>query len=282
MYLLVFIILIGNINIRVFKVKVLLYLQKAKLLVNRYFIFLSYKGTDYHGWQVQPGSVTIQKLLDEALSTILSENIKTVGAGRTDTGVHASFYCAHFNSKSEKLQLEKNLIYKLNGYLPTDISIKNIRRVKNDVNARFNAISRTYKYYIIHEKDPFCVDNAWFVYGDLNIEKMNEAAAVLLNHTEFTSFSKLHSDNKTDTCHVYYARWEKSDNKLLFTITADRFLRNMVRAIVGTMVDVGKGKTDITEFENIIKASDRSRAGKSAPAKGLFLAGIEYPEDIYI
>jgi tRNA pseudouridine38-40 synthase len=251
-------------------------------LVTRYFIFLSYKGTEYHGWQVQPGSVTIQKLVDDALGTILSENIKTVGAGRTDAGVHASFYCAHFDSKSENLQTEKNLIYKLNCYLPTDISVKNIRQVKSGTNARFDAISRTYKYYIVQEKEPFSIDYAWFVYNKLDMHKMNEAAAILLKHSEFTSFSKLHSDNKTDICNISYTRWKIVDNKLVFTITADRFLRNMVRAIVGTLVEVGKGKTDVFEFENIINARDRSRAGKSAPAKGLFLAGIEYPEEIYI
>ena len=251
-------------------------------MINRYFIFLSYKGTEYHGWQVQPGSVTIQKLLDEALSTIFSEKIKTVGAGRTDTGVHASFYCAHFDSKTEDIQENKNIIYKLNGYLPQDISIKVIRQVKKETNARFDAISRTYKYYIVQEKEPFTLEYAWFVYNKLDINKMNEAATILLKYNEFTSFSKLHSDNKTDICNISYANWERVDDKLVFTITADRFLRNMVRAIVGTMVDVGKGKTDIAEFENIINARDRSRAGKSAPAKGLFLAGIEYTEDIFI
>lgn len=248
----------------------------------RYFIFLSYRGTQYHGWQVQPNSITVQKLLDKALQTILTEEITTIGAGRTDTGVHALVFCAHFNSKYEDLATRENIIYKLNSVLPHDISVYRIRMVKNDANARFSAISRTYKYYISGIKDPFSLDSAWFIHDILNIDKMNEAASLLFSYNEFTSFSKLHSDNKTDICKVSYAKWDINDNKLEFTITSDRFLRNMVRAIVGTLVDIGSGKIEINDFERIILAKDRGKAGKSAPAKGLFLAGIEYLEDIYI
>ena len=251
-------------------------------MLYRYFIFLSYRGTQYHGWQIQPNSVTVQKLLDEALGTILSEEIKTIGAGRTDTGVHALLFCAHFDSKWDNLVERENFIYKLNGILPQDISASGIRMVKSSANARFDAISRTYKYFISRRKNPFSLDSAWFVHGNLDIAKMNEAALVLYNIKEFTSFSKLHSDNKTDTCNVTCAHWEQVDDNVIFTITADRFLRNMVRAIVGTMVEVGAGKIGLKEFENIILARDRGKAGKSAPAKGLFLTGIEYPEDIYI
>jgi tRNA pseudouridine38-40 synthase len=223
----------------------------------------------------------VQKLLDEALGTILSEEIKTIGAGRTDTGVHALLFCAHFDSKWDDLLKRENFIYKLNGILPHDISASGIRMVKSSANARFDAISRTYKYFISRRKNPFSLDSAWFVHGNLDIAKMNEAALVLYNFKEFTSFSKLHSDNKTDTCNVSFAHWEQVEDNIIFTITADRFLRNMVRAIVGTMVEVGAGKIGLKEFEKIILARDRSKAGKSAPAKGLFLTGIEYPEDIF-
>jgi tRNA pseudouridine38-40 synthase len=248
----------------------------------RYFIFFSYKGTSFHGWQIQPNSVTVQKLLDEALTTILSDNISTTGAGRTDTGVHALVFCAHFDSRSSDLDTRKNLIYKLNRYLPKDISIARIRKVASDANARFNALSRTYEYYISRVKDPFSDGSSWYLHGDINIEKMNKAAEVLFKYSDFTSFSKLHSDTKTNICKIYEAFWVENNNQLIFTIKADRFLRNMVRAIVGTMVEIGFGKKGIKEFEEILLVKDRGKAGKSAPAKGLFLTEIEYPEDIFI
>jgi tRNA pseudouridine38-40 synthase len=248
----------------------------------RYFIFISYKGTSYHGWQVQPNSVTVQKILDEALTTILSEKISTVGAGRTDTGVHALVFCAHFDSGSGKLDKPELLIHRLNSYLPKDISVSAIREVRSDANARFSALSRTYKYFITREKDPFSEDSSWYMHGEIDIQSMNYASDLLLKYSDFTSFSKLHTDVKTNICKIYHARWEEKGNQLIFTIKADRFLRNMVRAIVGTMVEIGTGKTDLNEFEKIITAKDRSRAGKSALAKGLFLVDIEYPEDIYL
>lgn len=247
----------------------------------RYFIFLSYKGTQYHGWQIQPNSVTVQKLLDEALSTILSEQISTTGAGRTDTGVHALYFCAHFDSMYDDLAERQNLIYKINGFLPPDISISGIKMVRGEAHARFSAVSRTYKYHIIQTKNPFSLDSAWFVYGNLSIDKMNDATSLLYKYNEFTSFSKLHSDNKTDICKIIFAQWELTEEKIVFTITADRFLRNMVRAIVGTLVDVGSGKLDKDGFEKIIQSKDRCKAGKSAPAKGLYLSGIEYPDEIF-
>jgi tRNA pseudouridine38-40 synthase len=259
----------------------IVYICKNRLKL-RYFIFISYKGTSYHGWQLQPNSVTVQKLLDEALSTILSETISTIGAGRTDTGVHALLFCAHFDSVSTDLDKVNNLTYKLNSYLPKDISVTSIRKVKPDVNARFNALSRTYKYFISREKDPFSEDSSWHLHGELNIETMNQAAQILLKHNDFTSFSRLHGGSKTNICKIYHARWEEVNTQLVFTIKADRFLRNMVRAIVGTMTEVGFNKMSVTRFEDIINARDRSKAGKSAPAKGLFLTGIEYPADIYI
>ncbi len=247
----------------------------------RYFIFISYKGTSYHGWQIQPNSVTVQKILDEALSVILNEEILTIGAGRTDAGVHASFFCAHFDSSSPDLLSAANLIFRLNQFLPSDISVNSLKKVVPDANARYSAISRTYKYYISRKKDPFFENSSWFLHGRLNVESMNEACRMLFRYSDFTSFSRLHSGAKTNICKILEAGWEDSENRLVFTIKADRFLRNMVRAIVGTMVEIGFEKMDLKEFEDIILAKDRCKAGKSAPAKGLFLVDIEYPEEIF-
>lgn len=258
-----------------------LYLQK-RVVKTRYFIFIAYRGSAYHGWQVQPNSVTIQAILDKSLSVILNEPISTIGAGRTDTGVHATYFCAHFDCSSELLEADKNLIYKLNRFLPKDVAVKVIKRVIPDANARFSAISRTYKYYITTVKDPFLEDFAWFVYGDLNVDLMNSLSDTLSKYTDFTSFSKLHSGSKTNICSVHYAVWQKEENKLVFTIKADRFLRNMVRSIVGTMIDVGSGKICEEQFRQIIEGKDRCLAGFSAPAKGLFLTNIEYPDEIFV
>jgi tRNA pseudouridine38-40 synthase len=251
-------------------------------LITRYFLFISYKGTSYHGWQIQPNGITVQKILDEALSVVLNEKISTTGAGRTDTGVHALVFCAHFDSMAEDLNSRKNLLYKLNRYLPKDISVTGIRKVREDANARFSALSRTYKYYISREKDPFTDGSSWIIHGKIDIDAMNRASALLLKYADFTSFSRLHTDVKTNNCRIDSANWVQDGNMLVFTIKADRFLRNMVRAIVGTMADIGMGKKSIKEFEEIINAKDRCKAGKSAPAQGLFLAGIEYPEEIFI
>jgi len=248
----------------------------------RYFIFISYKGTSYHGWQIQPNSITVQKVLDESLSVVLNEKIATIGAGRTDTGVHAQVFCAHFDCSLPDLSAVRNLIFRLNSYLPKDISVNSIKKVVPDASARFSAISRTYKYYISKVKDPFFNSSTWLLHGNIDVMAMNEACGILLNHNDFTSFCKLHSDNKTNICKIHYAVWEEVDHRLLFTIKADRFLRNMVRAIVGTMIEIGFGKINIREFEEIIISRDRCRAGKSAPAKGLFLAQIEYPEEIFL
>ena len=248
----------------------------------RYFIFISYKGTSYHGWQIQPNSVTVQKILDEALSVILNEKISTIGAGRTDAGVHAIFFCAHFDSISPDLLTTGNIIFRLNQFLPADISVNSLKKVVPDANARFSAVSRTYKYYISRIKDPFFDNSSWYLHGNIKIRSMNEACQKLFKHSDFTSFSRLHSGAKSNICKIYEASWEESDNRLVFTIKADRFLRNMVRAIVGTMVEIGFEKMDLREFENIILAKDRCKAGKSAPAKGLFLVDIEYPEEIFM
>ena len=245
----------------------------------RYFIKLSYNGTNYHGWQSQDNAVTIQSGLEKALSTILSNKIEVTGAGRTDTGVHAREYFAHFDFDSKFGNDEiKNIIYRLNAILNNDIAVSEIFKVNDDVHARFSAISRTYKYYISLNKNPFTKEFSWNVFGSIDIIKMNEAANVLFEYIDFTSFSKLHTDVKTNNCKIMQAEWNMENGMLVFTIKADRFLRNMVRAIVGTLIDVGKGKISVDEFRKIIENKNRSEAGYSVPAKGLFLEKIEYPE----
>jgi tRNA pseudouridine38-40 synthase len=248
----------------------------------RYFIFISFKGTSYHGWQIQPNAVTVQKTIDEALTCILGDNISTTGAGRTDSGVHALVFCAHFDSSDSELPAKKNLLFRLNRFLPDDIAVTGIKKVLPDSNARYSAVSRTYKYYISRKKDPFNYDSSWFIHGDLDIGSMNRASELLLNHSDFTSFSRLHSGNKTNICRICKAGWEQSDDRLIFTIKADRFLRNMVRAIVGTIVKVGRGRLDTEGFNGIILLKNRSSAGISAPAKGLFLTAIDYPDEIFV
>lgn len=247
--------------------------------MQRYFLQLSYNGTGYHGWQVQPNATSVQGKIEKALSTILREEIQVVGAGRTDTGVHASYYILHFDSQNENLHNE-NIVFRLNRFLPDDIAIQQIFKVKNDAHARFGAISRTYKYYITTIKNPF--DKFSYKYSQkLDIEKMNKAASLLIEFTDFTSFARLHTDVKTNNCTVLKAAWTQKDAQLIFTIKADRFLRNMVRAIVGTLLEVGKGKLSVDDFRTIIETKDRGAAGSSAPALGLFLADVEYPDEIF-
>lgn len=246
----------------------------------RYFIELSYRGTKYHGWQIQENAHSVQAELNKALSVLLKENISTLGAGRTDTGVHAKYFVAHFDTSRSDLNDNSSFTYHLNQILPFDISIKSIHSVKPDAHARFDATSRTYEYIICRDKDPFWRELAWLYYGDLDIELMRKASKYLLNYTDFTTFSKVGSDNKTSICKILAANWEEKDNLLIFTISADRFLRNMVRAIVGTLIDVGRKKISVEYFVKIIEAMDRSLAGSSAPAEGLYLTGIEYPEGV--
>ncbi|MCU0459233.1 MAG: tRNA pseudouridine(38-40) synthase TruA [Bacteroidales bacterium] len=250
--------------------------------MTRYFIFLSFRGTAYHGWQMQPGKHTVQGVLTKALGTILSAQLNVTGAGRTDTGVHASFYCAHFDAVRDDLDSDPQFIYNLNGILPGDIAAGRIVKVKADASARFNAISRTYQYTITRVKDPFVADTAWLLFWDLDVDRMNEAAAILLNHSDFTSFSRLHGSNKTNICRVTHALWHEEPGKLIFTITADRFLRNMVRAIVGTLIPAGRGKLSTTDFEAVLHGKNRGLAGQSAPAHGLSLTKIDYPSELFI
>ena len=250
--------------------------------MTRYFIFLSFRGTAYHGWQLQPGKHTVQGVLAKALSTVLTAQTAVTGAGRTDTGVHASFFCAHFDAARDDLQEDGQLLYNINSLLPDDIAVKKIMRVKSDANARFDALSRTYRYTITRVKDPFVSDTAWLLYWPLDLQKLNEASSILLRHSDFTSFSRLHGGNKTNICRVTYAQWDEEQGRLLFTITADRFLRNMVRAIVGTMIPAGRGKLSPADFEAILNGKNRGLAGQSAPAHGLSLTAIEYPENLFI
>ncbi len=246
----------------------------------RYFIELSYKGTHYHGWQIQPNAVTVQEVLEKALSLLLRSETKITGAGRTDTGVHAKQMFAHFDS-GQALDTQQ-LTYKLNAFLPKDFAIKRIVPVLDEAHARFDAVSRSYKYYIHRYKDPFVVDSSWYLAKDLDVKAMNEAATTLLDFKDFKSFSKTHTDVKTYLCDIKQAAWEAKGNQLVFSITADRFLRNMVRAIVGTLVEVGLHKITPADFIKIIEARDRQKAGFSVPAHGLFLTGISYPKKIFL
>ena len=240
----------------------------------RFFIEISYKGTNYHGWQVQPNATSIQSEINKALSTILNIKTKVTGAGRTDTGVHAKQMFAHFDYLQE-LDINES-ISRLNRVLPADIVIHNIYKVHEDSNCRFDAISRTYNYYIIQKKDSFNTD-AYIIYKRLDLIAMNEASLFLLGKKDFTSFSKKNTQNRTNDCHVMFAKWEQKEEKLIFTIKADRFLRNMVRAIVGTLLKVGAGKILPKDINTIIAKRDRCSAGVSVPANGLFLSEIEYP-----
>ncbi len=249
--------------------------------MQRYFLYLSYNGTNYHGWQIQPNAVSVQETVEMALSTILREEIQVTGAGRTDTGVHASFYVLHFDSSDNNLQ-NNNLVFRFNRFLPDDIAIQQILHVKPDAHARYNAVSRTYNYFISTVKNPFETTSSFQYTKKLDIEKMNEAAKVLFDYSDFTSFARLHSDVKTNNCKIMLAEWTEKGTQLIFTIKADRFLRNMVRAIVGTMLEVGKGKLSIDDYREIIEKKDRSLAGTSAPAQGLFLIDIEYPNEIFL
>lgn len=249
----------------------------------RYFIRISYKGTAYHGWQIQPNATSVQERLNYALSTYLRENIEATGAGRTDSGVHASYFIAHFDSANEDLDSSKDFLYKVNCILPNDITAHSIKRVNDAANARFDAISRTYNYFIHTSKNSFLDTYSYHFKGILNISRIEEALPLLLKHTDFTSFSKLHTDVKTNNCKIFKAQWrEYAPSQFVFTISADRFLRNMVRAIVGTLLEVGKGNIEPSAVDRIIEQKDRALAGTSAPAQGLFLAGINYPPNIYI
>ena len=245
--------------------------------MHRYFIKLAYNGANYHGWQMQDNAHSVQAEVTEKLSLLLKEDVNILGCGRTDTGVHAHEFYAHFELAELKFE-PQDLVFKLNSFLPNDIVIYSIYKVPSDLHSRFSAVSRTYKYYISLVKNPFSEKMSYYFNGELDVEAMNKACSYLLDHTDFTSFSKLHTQTATNNCDVQLAKFETVNNELIFTITADRFLRNMVRAIVGTLVEIGKGKMEANEINKIIEAKDRGRAGFSVPAHGLFLDRVEYPE----
>ncbi len=250
----------------------------------RYFLQLSFKGTGYHGWQEQSNSRdTIQEICNNALTKILKHPVKLAGAGRTDTGVHAETFFAHFDSSIETLAEDKDkCLHKFNSVTPFTIAFQDILKVKPDAHARFDATSRTYRYDIYTQKNPFLYNNALFFPYPLDIDKMNNACATLKQYKDFSSFKKTNSNTKTDYCIIQSAEWVMIGDKLSFTITADRFLRNMVRAIVGTMLNVGNGKYSHKDFCRIIENKNRSHAGASVAACGLYLTSIEYPPEIFI
>ncbi len=241
----------------------------------RYFIEFAYNGKNYHGFQTQPNASSVQETLTKALQLLVDNSIEIIGAGRTDAGVHAKQMYAHFDVEK---QLEATFwIQKLNSFLPKDIAVFNLFEVSKDAHARFDAVSRTYHYKIHTFKNPFLEDTSWYYYQKLNLQKMNEACKILFQYVDFECFSKVHTDVNTFNCEIKQAFWTEKDNQLQFTIEADRFLRNMVRAIVGTMVNIGIGKTSVEDLEAIIKSKNRSKAGFSVPAHGLALVEIKYP-----
>ena len=242
----------------------------------RYFIRLAYNGAPFHGWQIQPHDTSVQQVLEQALGTVLRTPVAVTGAGRTDTGVNARTMYAHFDVDVPIADTD-GLCRSLNGLLGRDVAVYAIFPVADDAHARFDATSRTYKYFLHTAKSPFLYPLSWECHFDLDFDLMNEAAEHLLHYTDFTSFSKLHTDVKTNNCRVSYARWERVGEQWVFTITADRFLRNMVRAVVGTLVEVGRHRISVDEFCRIIEAKDRCEAGNSMPGNALFLWNITYP-----
>ena len=244
----------------------------------RYFLELEYFGKAYHGWQRQPTAISVQEVVENSLGTLLQEEIEIVGAGRTDAGVHARQIFAHFDSE---VNLSREFIFRLNSLLPKDIAVKDLRHVKPEAHARFDATSRSYEYWITTHKNVFVTDSAHLVHRDLDVEKMNEAAQILLEYENFKCFSRSRTDVRTYNCRIDRAEWVQEREMIVFHITADRFLRNMVRAIVGTLLDIGQSKLEVKELHRIIKSENRSEAGASVPAHGLYLTGINYPESIF-
>ena len=264
----------GIYTIRVFTIGIRSF-EECIFVMQRYFLYLKYDGAAYHGWQVQPNSRTVQEEVQRALSTLLREDVAVTGAGRTDTGVHARTMVAHV-ATDEEVDCAR-LVYKLNRLLPRDISADKALPVEGSMHARFSAVSRTYHYYVHQHKDPFRRSYSCELHYALDFNAMNRAAAMLLEHSDFAAFCKSHTDVKTTFCRVTEARWVNDGGQNWhFVITADRFLRNMVRAVVGTLVDVGRGRISIDGFKSIIEGGCRSDAGESMPACALFLEKIEY------
>ncbi len=247
----------------------------------RYFLQLAYKGAQFHGWQKQKNAGSVQECIEDALSTICRETIEIVGAGRTDTGVHAKEMVAHFDL-DKAVGDEDQFIYQLNNIVGAEIAIHSLKKVKEEAHARFDATGRTYHYHLLKSKDPFLKELAYHHYKALDFFNMNKAAEALLGKQDFSSFSRSNTQTKTNLCTIEFARWVEKDDQWVFEIKADRFLRNMVRAIVGTLIEIGEGKRAIEEMKEVIKRMDRSAAGVSAPAHGLYLQKIDYPESIYL
>lgn len=247
----------------------------------RYFIEFSYNGKAYHGWQNQPNAVSVQETIEAALATLLGHKIDVVGAGRTDAGVHASQMFAHFDVNHEKPLNASQLAFRLNSFLPKDIAIHRIFKVQEGGHARFDAVSRTYHYKVSSKKNVFNFDFAYALSQPLDIERMNEACAILMQYNDFKAFSKSRTDVKTYNCTIKEAYWVATQEGLTFVITADRFLRNMVRAIVGTLINIGLKKIEVQAMHDIIKSKNRSEAGYSVPAHGLYLTNIKYPKHLF-
>ncbi|MCX2740477.1 tRNA pseudouridine(38-40) synthase TruA [Pontibacter anaerobius] len=246
----------------------------------RYFLEIAYDGTRFHGWQVQPNALSVQEVLEDSLSKVLREPIATTGSGRTDTGVHASQQFVHFNAQQELDP--QHVIYRLNRILPEDISAVSLYPMQPEAHARYDAFARTYHYHVTLRKNPFKRYHAWYHNRPLDVEKMNEAAAILLKYEDFTTFSKVKGDTKHYRCNMYEAVWRQEGEELQFTIRANRFLRGMVRLVVGTLVDVGRGKLTVQQFEQIVASQDRSKSSGAAPSEGLFLAKVAYPPELFI
>jgi len=247
------------------------------LNTKRYFVELAYDGTNFHGWQIQPNANTVQACLDRALSTYFRQTVETVGCGRTDTGVHASQFYAHFDLQDVVLPAYEKSLNGINALLPYTISVYRFFEVEPNAHARFDALSRTYHYFFHFQKNPFLHQRSYLYRGQLDLDKMNQAAQLLLKYEDFSCFSKADTQTFTNNCNISYAYFEETANGIVFRIKANRFLRNMVRAIVGTLIMVGKGQLMPDEIEKIILSKDRSQAGQSAPACGLYLAHIAYP-----
>ncbi|MCG8580944.1 MAG: tRNA pseudouridine(38-40) synthase TruA [Bacteroidales bacterium] len=246
----------------------------------RYFIELAYNGSMFHGWQIQPNAISVQEVMNDALNKVLRRDVNVVGCGRTDTGVHASYFVAHFDCDTPLADTE-HLVYKLNRIVGNDVVVYSVQKVDEETHSRFHATARTYHYYLRTEKNPFVKDFSFRPFYKVDIDKMNEAAKVLFEYVDFTSFSKLHTETKTNNCKILYAKWEPSEDGAVFVIKADRFLRNMVRAIVGTLLEVGRDKITIEQFRKVIEDKDRGKAGTSVPGQALFLVDVEYPEGMF-
>ena len=247
--------------------------------MSRFFIEIKYDGTNYHGWQIQNNASSVQEEINKAFSTILQKKIEVVGAGRTDAGVHAQQLFAHFEIEKD-FEIEKT-IFKINKFLPDDISCTTITKVNNEAHARFSATARTYEYWITPNKNPFLQNKAYYLPYSINLDLMNEAAKELLVHTDFSCFSRSKTDTFTNDCDITFANWEQKNDCYVFTISANRFLRNMVRAIVGTLLEIGQQKIEVAELANIIASKSRAKAGTSAPAHGLYLTVVNYPKEVF-